>query len=81
MVHARHALTHAATSSIQFTKEKQHMLQLLQSIRDKLTTALAYVRVAEHEDEQLEEGRKIADSQLDDAIDEIDEYLDSHKNN
>lgn len=57
------------------------MLKLINSIRDKITTALAYVRAAESDNDELEAGRKTSDNALSDALVEIGEYLDSHESN
>jgi len=57
------------------------MKSLLISIRDKLTTAIAYLRMHRQDDDELEDSRQFADNALDNAVKEIDSALDSHENN
>ena len=57
------------------------MLKLINSLRDKIISTLAYVRMYEHENPELEHERKVSDDELSAALIEIGEYLDSHKKN
>ena len=56
-------------------------LDMINSLRDKVITALAFVRMVETDDKDLASCQVSADQALSDALVELGDVLDSYRNN
>ncbi|MDB4631895.1 hypothetical protein OAF96_00520 [bacterium] len=62
-------------------EETMSNLDMINSLRDKVITALAFVRMVETDDKDLASCQASADQALSDALVELGDVLDSYRNN